>query len=415
MSFEFKFPDVGEGITEGTIVKWNVKNGDKVKSDQPIVEIETDKAVVEIPCPKAGMISKIKHTKGETINVGEVLCVIDENGKKQEKKEKKSKKKPTKKKSKEKYTGSVVGFVEEGEQEIKRTIKSKKSKKAGERVHATFRVRQLAKKMNVDINSVKGSGRGGRITEDDVRQVAGKGKTKVTEAKLDYPGKVEKIALKGVRKTISEHLHEANQESVMVTNFHDANVDTLWDLRKKEKRKADKKKIKLTFLPYIIKATVEALKKNPVINASLDGEEIIIKKFYNIGVAVDTDDGLIVPVLKGADKKDLFGIAKEIGEIAKRARNRKLQIEELRGGSFSITNLGSIGVKYFTPVVNYPESAILGLGRIEDKAVVVKGKVQVSKIIPLSLTYDHRIIDGAAASRFMLDLIELLENPSKIK
>ena len=195
----------------------------------------------------------------------------------------------------------------------------------------------------------------------------------------------------------------------MVTNFHDADVTKLWDLRNKEKKTAEKKGIKLTFLPYIIEAVVDALKKHPIVNASLDGEEIVFKKYYNIGIAVDTDDGLIVPVLKNSDKKDKLGIAKELSEISENARNRKLAIEDLRGGSFSITNLGSIGVKYFTPVLNYPESGILGVGRIVEKARFEGKKVVAKKILPLSFTYDHRIVDGAVAARFMLDVIKKLE------
>ncbi len=410
MAFEFKFPDVGEGINEGEIVKWKVKVGDKVKSDQPLVEVETDKAVVDIPSPKAGTILKINHKEGETINVGEVLVVIGEKGGSK----------------KERYTGSVVGFLEEApEEEIKgKTVKKAVVKKSAVKsVKAIPAVRVLARKLNVDINTVTGTGPGGRILEDDVEKAAPSEKAmppkkpaggiKVSR-KYDIWGYIDRMPLKGIRKSISKHMYEAHATIVPITNFYDADATKLYDLRKKEKEVAAKKGIHLTFIPFIIKAVTKALKKHPIINSSLEGDEIILKKYYNIGVAVDTKDGLIVPVVKGADKKDIFKLAEEIGKLAEKARERKLDLMDLKGGSFTITNLGSIGVKYFTPMVNYPESCILGPGKIEDMPIVKDGKVTVRKILPLVITYDHRIVDGAEAARFMNDLIGYLENPATI-
>ncbi|MBS3103061.1 2-oxo acid dehydrogenase subunit E2 [Candidatus Woesearchaeota archaeon] len=410
MAYEFKFPDVGEGIHEGEIVKWKVKVGDKVEADQPLVEIETDKAVVDIPSPKAGTILKINHKEGETINVGEVLVVIGEEGEKAE----------GKKEQKVPYTGSVVGFLEEAPEEGEKAEKRVSIKKeAAKRVMATPAVRILAAKLNIDINSVVGTGPEGRITEEDIKKASGteekEEKTGIKIArKYDMWGYIDRMPLKGVRKTVSARMYEAHATVVPITNFYDADVTELSELREKEKKAAEKKGVHLTFLPYIIKAVIKALGKHPIINSSLEGEEIIIKKYYNIGVAVDTPDGLIAPVVKGADKKDIFELAKEISILAEKARDRKLDLMDLKGGSFSITNLGSVGVKYFTPMVNYPESCILGPGRIEDKAVAREGKVAVRKILPIVITYDHRIIDGAEAARFMNDLISYLENPEMI-
>jgi len=420
---DFKFPDVGEGITEGVIVKWHVKKGDKVKADQVLAEIETDKAIVDIPSPKAGTISKINHKKGDTIKVGEVLVVIDEgSGKKPEpsskkssskkaskkkksektpkKKSKKTKKKKSSKKSKpvKKYTGSVVGHLDENVREMPSATSKKTTEKSVQRIRATPHVRRLAREQGVDISAIKGTGHEGRITEEDVKRAK--------KRPVVAHGKSQELKLKGMRKAIAKNMVESHTTTVTVTNMYDCDVTGLWDVRKKEKVKAEKKGVKLTFLPYIIEAVVEALKKNPMINASLDHETILLKKYYNIGVAVDTEDGLVVPVVKNADKKSLIDIAKELIELSEKARARKLSLKEMQEGSFTITNLGSIGVKYFTPIINYPESAILGLGRIEDK---FNGK-EMRKSLPLSFSYDHRIIDGATASRFMLDVMKKLES-----
>ncbi len=409
MAFEFKFPDVGEGITEGEIVKWRVKVGDTVKAEQVIGDIETDKAIVEIPCPKAGVILKINHKVGETINVGEVLVVIGKKGESLEKKkpvvEKKKKKpvsKPKKEDSKVPYTGSVIGFLEEADDAV--SGKKQVHKKVHERVRATLRVRKLAQVLKVDINTVTGSGPNGRISEEDVKNAA----TKVKIVKEH--GKVKRVPFKGVRKSVALKMVKAHQTTVSVTNMYDADVTKLWDVRKKEKVKAEKKNVKLTFLPFIIIAAVNALKKNPVVNSSLDEGELLLKQYYNIGFAVDTEEGLLVPVIKNADKKSILIIAKELSVLSGKARERKLSLDDMKGGSFSISNLGSIGVKYFTPIINYPESAILGVGRIEEKARIVDGEVVPKKIMPLSFSYDHRIIDGATASRFMLDLISELQS-----
>ena len=418
MAYEFKFPDVGEGIHEGEIVKWKVKVGDKVEADQPLVEIETDKAVVDIPSPKAGTILKINHKEGETINVGEVLVVIGDKGEKAESKPE------AKAKKEEHYTGSVVGFLEEApeEEEKKAEKKAIAKKEAAKHVKATPAVRVLARKLNVDINSVSGTGSEGIVTEEDIKKAASGEKESSEEKtagikvarKYDMWGYIDRMPLKGMRKSISKHMSEAHSTIVPITNFYDADATKLYEFREKEKKIAEKKGIHLTFIPIIVKAVVKALKKHPIINSSLEGEEIILKRYYNIGVAVDTNDGLIVPVVKGADKKDIFQIASEIQALAEKARERKLDLMDLKGGSFTITNLGSIGVKYFTPMVNYPESCILGPGKIEDMPAVKEGKVVVRKILPLTITYDHRIVDGAEAARFMNDLVSYLENPAAI-
>ncbi|MBS3131749.1 2-oxo acid dehydrogenase subunit E2 [Candidatus Woesearchaeota archaeon] len=435
MPYEFKFPDVGEGIHEGEIVKWKVKEGDKVTADQHIVEIETDKAVVDIPCPKAGTILKISHKEGETIQVGEILVVIGEEGEKAapEKKEEKAeapkeeKKAAVSAKSEKKdgkpYTGSVVGFLPDDEEEIQSSQKPAAStaSASSDKAKATPAVRILARNLNVDISSVAGSGPGGRITEEDIEKAAGSPAGTKTYSSSRSPvnyesfGSVERVPLKGVRKAIHDKMHEAHNTIVPITNFHDAEVSELDKLRSKEKKAAEKKGIHMTFMPFIIKAVAKALANNPMINSCVEGSDIILKKYYNIGVAVDTDAGLIVPVVKNTDEKDIFEIAKEVQELAQKAKDRKLSVEELKGGSFTVTNLGSVGVRYFTPMVNYPESCILGLGSMADRTRVDEnGKVTIRKMMPLSFTYDHRVVDGAVAARFMNEVISYLEDPALI-
>lgn len=399
MAFEFKFPDVGEGIHEGTLIKWLVKEGQLVEADQNIAEVETDKAVVEIPSPKKGTLLKVYHKEGDTITVGEVLAVIGEKGEKV----------PEKAKSSKPYTGSIVGFVPEQAEEID----SKKAKSnisaSKESVAAVPAARKLAKELNLDLSAIMGTGPNGIITENDVRNASGISK------KQELFGPVERIPLKGIRKITAQKMAEVARTYALVTHHDHVDVTSLSELRGKEKEKAAKQGVHLTFLPYIIKAAVEALKKHPYVASSIENDEIILKKYYNIGVAVDTPDGLMVPVIKNADKKGLYDTAKEVSSFVDKAKSRKIDISDLKGGVFTITNIGVIGSTYFTPIPNGPESCILGTGRIEDRPRVFEGKVAVRKIMPISFTYDHRIIDGAEAARFINDIIELLQSPQKIR
>jgi len=400
MSYEFKFPDVGEGITEGEIVKWLVNEGDSVKLDQVIAKIETDKAVVDIPSPKEGTILKINFKEGDTIKVGEVLVVIGEKGGNA---------------SKKKYSGSVVGFLEEAKEEPK-VKKTKEIKHEG--VLATPNVRKAAKELKVDLNRVNGSGPNGRITKEDVER-AYKGEVKISKAsgikvqkKYDMYGYVERIPLRGIRKVVANNMRNSVDNAAHVCHMDEADITHLFNVRKKEKEILDSKGIKLTFLPFLIKAIVSGLKEHPYLNASLEDDEIILKKYYNIGIAVDIPEGLVVPVVKGADKKTIQQLAKEIDDLANKARQRTLDLMDMKGGTFTITNVGSIGGIFATPIINYPEVAILAPGRIYDKVSVnSRGGVTIRKVMPLSLSFDHRVLDGAEAARFVNKVKNLLENP----
>ncbi len=423
MAFEFKFPDVGEGITEGEIVKWLVKEGDSVKQDQIIAKIETDKAIVDIPSPKAGVILKLGHKEGDTIKVGEVLAVIGEKGETLEET------RPAKKLESERKSVSVVGEIPESleYQPVTRPVQRELQATPTEHSMVLPSVRRLSRELGVDLSTVKGTGIGGRITEEDVRRAKGTGlleKVGITKPvavpqvikKYDMYGYIEHVQLKGIRKATAKKMSQAVHTAAHVTHMDNADVTELAAIREKEKLNAEKEGIKLTYLPYIIKAVIGALKKHPYLNAEMDEEheEIILKKYYNIGIAVDIEGGLIVPVIKGADKKSTLDLAKELQEVVKKAEERSLDMADLKGGTFTITNVGSLGGIYATPIVNYPEVAILATGKIADRPVVKDGKIVVRKILPLALSFDHRVLDGAEAARFTNDLIALLENPEKI-
>jgi len=405
MAKQFKFPDVGEGITEGEIVKWRVKEGDEVEEDQTLADIETDKAVVEVPSPYSGTVLKLHFKEDDIVKVGETLVTIGEKGEDPEKA-------ATQEIPEEEETTapSVVGDIKESKREIRDIL-------------ATPKVRKLALDLKVEIKDVHGTGKDGRITEEDIKKTAaekkkepaGKPAVKV-RSKYDFYGSLERIPLRGVRRATAKKMAESIAHAAHVTHCDDAEVGKLVQIREKMKAEAEKKNIKLTYLPFIVKALIAALKKHPTLNATLeeDTEEIVIKQYYNIGIAVDVPDGLIVPVIKYAEQKDLFALAEEIQQLAENARARTLDLADLKGGTFSITNVGLLGGEFATPIINYPEVAILATMKIADRVRVVDGEMKIVKTLPLCLSFDHRVIDGAEAARFMNDLIQLLEDPEQI-
>ena len=388
MQREFKFPDVGEGIAEGEIVRWLVKEGDSIKEDQELVEVETDKAVITLNSPFSGKVEKLHGREGEIIKVGALLTTVqEEEGARAGKQD----------------SGTVVGSLgEDDEVEIVRPIL------------ATPAVRALAKQMDIDLAQVKGSGPGGRLTKEDVERAAGKAAP--SGAAADTYGPVEKVPLRGLRRTVAKRMAEASKHVAEVTIWEDADITELEQIRAEERKRAEAKGVKLTYLPFLIKASIAALRSHPYLNASLDEQagEIVLKKYFNIGIAVDTPDGLIVFVIKEADQKNILDLAREAAVLAEKARHRKIDLPELRGSTFTITNYGVVGASYGTPIINHPEVAILGLGKIEDRAVVRNGEIVVRKIMPLSLAFDHRVIDGVEAGRFLGVVIQHLENPDLI-
>lgn len=403
MAFDFTFPDVGEGIHEGRIVRWIVKEGDSVKADQPLAEVETDKAVVEIPSPKNGKITKLYHGEGDVIKVGEVLATIeeavsatksaraDQQAQTQEKKE---------------STG-VVGSLEPTAAGV---MKAPSLTQSGAVFEGSVPA-GVPQKMSMEPATPAS-----KTFQKAAVKAAG------PSAKKKYDGPIETASYSGVRKTVGEQMVLSATKIPQVTHIDMADMTKLWKIREKEKIKAEKEGIKLTFLAFILKAVVASLKKHPYINAELNeaAEEIVLKKYYNLGIAVDTDAGLMVPVIKGAEQKSIFQFAKEIGVLAEKSRTRKIGLEDLKGGTFTITNVGSVGGMFATPIIHYPEVAILGVGTIQDtpvvqtsKSGVQKGgqKIVVRKMMGLFLSYDHRVVDGAEAARFMNTVKEHLEDP----
>lgn len=429
MAFNFTFPDVGEGIQEGKIVKWKVKVGDAVKADQVLGEIETDKAVVEIPSPKAGTILALGGPEGGMIKVGETLALIGEKGEKATL-PKKGETRPElekEQKKEEPYTGSVVGFLEEASGVVEHKVSAVHETKRESGVKAMPAVRILAKKLGVDLDAIKGSGSDGLVTQGDVLAAAGSfagvkrqsaeppkqassGEIKITR-KYDLWGYVEHVPLTGMRKAIAAHVIQAQQNTVPVTLMDKVDVTDLVAVREKEKEVAEKKGFKLTYMPFIMKAVLIGLKENQSLNASIENDGLVLKRYYNIGFAVDTGDGLVVPVIKRVDQKSIFAIAAEMQQLAEKAREKKLDPMDMKGGSFTITNLGSLGGEYFTPVLNYPEAAILGAGKIKEELVVIEGEAKIRKMLPLSLTFDHRIVDGAGAAKFLAVVMQHLKDP----
>jgi len=388
MPYEFKLPDLGEGISEAEIRKWLVKEGDEISEHQNVLEVETDKAVVEVPSPKAGKVLKLNKEEGDTAKVGEVLMTIAEKGEEE---------KAPVQEEKRKESVTVVGVLPEAPEET---------------VLAAPAVRAFAKEMGIDLKGIKGTGPGGTITKEDVL----KRKAPPEKKPEDEFGPVERVPLRGLRKTIARNLLRTQKITASVTVMEEADITELWELREREKKALAERGIHLTFLPFMIKAAQHALAGHPRLSASMDEEreEIILKKYFNIGIAVDTPEGLMVPVVRDVEKKKIIELAEELQRLAERARERKIGMEELKGSCFTITNYGHFGGTFATPIINYPDSAILGMGRIAEKPWVREGNIEIRKILPLSLTFDHRVTDGADASLFLMKLVKYIEDPALI-
>ncbi|MEM3804244.1 MAG: dihydrolipoamide acetyltransferase family protein [Conexivisphaerales archaeon] len=391
MALQFRLPDIGEGVSEGEIVKVLVSIGQEVRVDQPLVEVMTDKVNVQIPSPYAGKVVNVLVKEGDRVKVGDVLIEIEGDS------------------SQLAVSQSVQPEKREEAKETAPTVTASVSSQAAEKtvraesVLATPAVRKLAKELGVDLAMVRGSGPGGRVTEADVKQF-----------RTAQGAREELIPLRWVRRMIAEHMVKARESTVPVTHVDEVDVTELVSLREAFKGSAEKRGVKLTYLPFIIKALIPALKEFPFMNASVDEENIVLKKYYNIGIATDTEQGLVVPVIKDADRKDIYQLAAEIEELSAKARAGKLALDEVKGGTFSITNVGSIGGLFATPVINYPEVAILGLHKIAKRPAVRNGMVEIRDMTYLSLTFDHRIIDGAYAARFLARVIDILQDSKKL-
>lgn len=440
MSFSFRLPDIGEGIHEGEIVKWFVKPGDKVQEDDILCEVQNDKAVVEIPSPVAGTVEEVLIEEGTVAIVGDVLIKFDAPGYE----DLKLKGDDHAEAASEAKTEAQVQATFESGKDIQKeevaqvstaTIASVSEQTVNERVIAMPSVRKFAREHGVDIRLVTGTGKNGRILKEDIEKfVAGGGQTEeasqaveTTEAvetmetptqvapivnlEGDFPETREKMS--GIRKAIAKAMVHSKQTAPHVTLMDEVDVTALVAHRKRFKDIAAEKGVKLTYLPYVVKALVSMLREYPEFNRSLDDatQEVIQKHYYNIGIAADTEKGLLVPVIKHADRKSVFAVSGEINELATKAREGKLSPNEMKGGSMSITNIGSAGGQWFTPVINHPEVAILGIGRISEKPVIKNGEIVAAPVLALSLSFDHRMIDGATAQNALNHLKRLLGEP----
>ncbi len=433
MKFIFDFPDLGEGLEEGTILEWYVKVGDSVKVGDPLVQMETDKVVADIPSPKDGVITKMHGDVGEVINVGSPLVELDiagtEAGTEHESSEAPETAEPGKIEKtttepiseSEEDAGAVVGTMEVAAKDAVMAASDEGTDVATtdteprRKALATPVARAMAKQMGVDINDVHGSGPSGRVKKEDIlnyksasdeQQPAGQ-QTQTRQDDVTY------APLTQIRKTIAKNMLHSKHNAAHMSVFEEVEITELINVRTRYKQRFADKGVKLTYLPFIVKAVAQALKHHPQINSQIDSENnrMIFRNRYHIGIAVDAPDGLVVPVIRDADTLTIFQIARQIGEISDKARSRKLALNDLKDGSFSITSFGSIGGIFATPVLNYPQAGILGIGRILKTPVVKDDEIVVGNIMPVSLTVDHRIVDGGEATRFIYKIMEYLTDP----
>ncbi|HLE42562.1 MAG TPA: dihydrolipoamide acetyltransferase family protein [Methylomirabilota bacterium] len=414
MAREFKLPDLGEGLTEAEIVQLLVAEGDEVKEDQPVLLVETEKAQVELPSPFGGRVSHIHVKPGQRVKVGSTLLSFEGGG------------------------APAAARVRASAPQPARPVATPPP--AGAPPAATPATRRLARELGVDLSTVKGSGPGGRITDEDVRAAAGRGPApaKAEPARAPAPaepgrplelhrelpvlprfeqwGPVERERLIGVRRRSAEHLALAWSVIPHVTQHDQADVTDLEGLRRRHHPRVKERGGDLTLTVLLVKAAAIVLQAHPRFNASLDHQtgELVKKRYYHIGVAVDTPQGLVVPVVRDADRKRVRELAAELPQLVARTRDGKATLEDLRGGTFTITNTGALGGTGATPIINYPEVAILGVGRAREMPVVRDGQVVIRLILPLSLAFDHRVIDGMEAARFAADLVRLLEDPERL-
>lgn len=455
--YEFKLPELGEGLHEGRIEKWLVKPGDVVKEDDALAEVENDKALVELPSPIDGKIVEIKVSEGTTAVVGDVLLVLEVSGAGNVSAAVAAdvKEAAVEQAGLENVTDNVAALAATGPTATTAATVTAVAASASatvtapaptpvlsaaQDVRATPGVRKFAREHNVDITLVNGSGSHGKITKEDVESFLAGGqnvasaeavvevvetaavassKTSATVANASAqsfanPEQLEeRIPATMIRKRIAEAMVKSKHTAPHVTVMDEVDVTELVQLRKEIKPLAAARGVKITYLPFIVKALIAGVKLHPKLNSSLDDEtqDLILKHYYHIGIATDTDRGLVVPVVKNADHKNMWTIASEIDDLATRARDSKLTANEMKGSSISITNIGSAGGMFFTPIINYPEVAILGVGRITEKPIMKNGQVVGAQMMALSLSFDHRVIDGALAQHFINDMKRLLENP----
>jgi pyruvate dehydrogenase E2 component (dihydrolipoamide acetyltransferase) len=418
---DVQLPKLGEGADSGVVVSILVKEGDSVQEGQTLLELENEKAVAPIPSPASGVITRIRVKEGDKVSAGQVIVTLGGDGKASPAplKEEPTPAKPAKPGEKTKLAEPEPPPSSEAEPAAEFPQQSEDA------IAASPAVRRVARELGIDLTRVEGTERGGRIGMRDLRSyiqrlqkiafapkaAAAPSKPPVESIDFSKWGPISRKPMSQLRQVIARRMTENWTTIPHVTQFDEADISGIMDLRKKHLTAYEAKGARLTLMPFAIKAVVATLKKHPLFNSSLDAAtgEVIFKDYFHLGVAVDTEAGLLVPVLRNADQKSLFQLAKEVEELATRARDRKVSLEELKGGTFTLSNQGGIGGAQFTPIINKPEVAILGLGRGALKPVVREKKIETRLMLPLALSYDHRVIDGGAAARFIVDLVQAFE------
>ncbi|MBX3494603.1 MAG: 2-oxoglutarate dehydrogenase complex dihydrolipoyllysine-residue succinyltransferase [Parvibaculum sp.] len=403
MATEIRVPTLGESVTEATVAQWFKKPGDQVTADEPLVELETDKVTVEVPAPASGVLGEIMVKDGETVEVGALLGEIGE-GK-----------------------GKVSAPAAKKEEPKKAEAKPEPKPEPKSEAKAPARpadaapspaVRRVAAENDLDVSKVEGTGRGGRVTKEDA-EAAAKAKPATAAVQARAPqgdaAREERVKMTRLRKTIATRLKEAQNTAAMLTTFNEVDMTNVMALRNQYKELFEKKHgVRVGFMGFFVKSCIHALREIPAVNAEIDGEEIVYKNYYNIGVAVGTDRGLVVPVLRDAQDLSLAGIEKEINALGTRARDGQLKLEELQGGTFTISNGGVYGSLMSTPILNAPQSGVLGMHKIQERPMAVGGKVEIRPMMYLALSYDHRIVDGKEAVTFLVRVKESLEDPQRL-
>ena len=404
MSAPILVPTLGESVTEATVAKWLKKSGDTVNEDEPIIELETDKVSVEVTSPKTGVITEITVQEGQTVEVGAQLGLIGESGAKV----------ATQPEDSEKPKIEKI----EVEQEIKPKLKKEKEEKVIQlnverKSEPSPAAKRIIEENKIDISSVHGTGRRGQILKSDL--IGLMGVNPGLDKKFQEKGPEERVKMSRLRATIAKRLKEAQNTAAMLTTFNEIDMSMIMQIRKDNKDEFEKMYgVKLGFMSFFVKACVNALQTFTAVNAEIQGEEIVYKNYYNIGVAVGTDKGLVVPVVRGADQMSFADIEKEIITLGGKARNGQLSIDELQGGTFTITNGGIYGSMLSTPILNPPQSGVLGMHNIVQRPIVIDGKIEIRPMMYLALSYDHRIIDGKEAVSFLVRVKEILEDPRRL-
>lgn len=395
MVVEVKVPEFSESVSEGTLLNWQKQVGERVERDDLLIEIETDKVVLEVTAQQAGVLTAINKQSGETVESGELLATIDP------------------------AAQAAAPAAAPAEKPAEAAAVAPKAAPAAASAELSPAVRKMVAETGVNANDVAGTGKGGRLTKGDViSHLEGGARPAAAAAAAPLPAgerPEQRVPMTRIRARIAERLKDAQNTAALLTTFNEVNMQPVMDLRKKHQEEFTKKHgVKLGFMSFFVKAATEALKKFPVINASVDGKDIIYHGYFDIGIAVSTERGLVVPILRDTDRMSLADIEKQINEFAVKARNNKLTMDDMTGGTFSITNGGTFGSMLSTPILNQPQSAILGMHNIVERPVAENGQVVIRPIMYLAVTYDHRIIDGAEAVRFLVAIRDSLQDPARM-